>query len=137
MRLRPVAPLFFFEPNRDVIIDNVAVPKGTWVCLLTRLPAVDERHYADASTFRPERWIGGGATRGAHEASVHMPFGSGPRICPGRALALLEMKIVLSMLFAAFDVERVGNAAAVQELFAFTMSPIGVRVRLRSRAART
>jgi hypothetical protein len=43
------------------------------------------------------------------------------------------MKVVLSMLFSAFDVERVGDGNAVKELFAFTMSPQGVRVRLRPR----
>jgi hypothetical protein len=46
------------------------------------------------------------------------------------------MKVVLSMLFSAFDVERVGDGNGVKELFAFTMSPQGVRVRLRSRGQR-
>jgi cytochrome P450 len=84
--------------------------------------------------FRPGRWIDDDARCGAHEPSAHIPFGSGPRICPGRTLALLEMKMVLAMLYGAFDVERVGDAAEVDELFAFTMSPVGVRVRLRRRS---
>ena len=134
MRLRPVAPLLFFESNHDVSIGDVAVPKGTWVCVLTRPPATDEHHFADPAAFRPGRWIDNDTRRGAHEPSAHIPFGSGPRICPGRTLALLEMKMVLAMLYGAFDVERVGDAAAVDELFAFTMSPVGVRVRLRRRS---
>jgi cytochrome P450 len=94
---------------------------------------VDAKHFAAPDEFRPERWLTDGAAQGAHEPSAHIPFGSGPRICPGRTLALLEMKVVLSMLFSAFEVERVGDADAVDEVFAFTMSPRGVRVHLRAR----
>lgn len=136
MRLRPVAPLFFLEANRDVVIGDVSIPRGTWVSLLMRPPATDDRHFEQAAAFRPERWLDEGPARVAHEPSAHMPFGSGPRICPGRTLALLEMKMVLSMLFGAFDVERVGEAGDVRELFAFTMAPVGVRVRLRRRDGR-
>jgi cytochrome P450/nitrite reductase/ring-hydroxylating ferredoxin subunit len=133
MRLRPIAPVIVLEANRDVVIGDVAVPKGTWVSLHTRSPAIDERNFSDPTTFRPERWLDT-APDGAHEARAHIPFGSGPRICPGRALALLEMKLVLAMLFGDFDVERVGDAADVKEVFAFTMAPVGMRVKLRRRA---
>ena len=134
MRLRPVAPTIVLEANRDVVIGDVAVPKGTWLSLHTRSPAVDERNFSDPLAFRPERWLDGAAPGGAHEPRAHIPFGSGPRICPGRTLALLEMKLVLAMLFGDFEVERVGDGADVQEIFAFTMAPVGVRVRLRRRA---
>jgi cytochrome P450 len=63
-----------------------------------------------------------------------MPFGSGPRICPGRSLALLEMKVVLALLYGSFDVERAGAATDVEERFSFTMMPEGLAVRLRPRA---
>ena len=133
MRLRPVAPLLFVEANRDLAVGDVAIPHGTWMCLLTRPPAMDAHHFAEPDRFRPERWLGEGPAREGHEPSAHIPFGSGPRICPGRTLAMLEMKVVLSMLFSRFDVERVGAASDVGEVFAFTMAPQGVRVRLRAR----
>jgi hypothetical protein len=34
-----------------------------------------------------------------HDAHVAFPFGSGPRVCPGRSLALLEMQVVLALLY--------------------------------------
>jgi hypothetical protein len=36
--------------------------------------------------------------------SAWMPFGLGPRACPGKALALLELKIVLALVVREFDV---------------------------------
>jgi cytochrome P450/nitrite reductase/ring-hydroxylating ferredoxin subunit len=136
MRLRPVAPLLFLEANHDVVIGDLAAPAGTWIAILTRLPAVDDRHFAEPARFLPERWLearAGERPPRAHEPSAHMPFGSGPRICPGRTLALLEMKMVLSMLYSEFDVERVGATEAVKEVFAFTMPPADLRVKLRRR----
>jgi cytochrome P450/nitrite reductase/ring-hydroxylating ferredoxin subunit len=135
MRLRPVAPTILLEANHDVVIGDVAVPKGTWIALHTRPPALNAHHFGDPLEFRPERWLDATATGGAHDPSANIPFGSGPRICPGRTLALLEMKLVLAMLFGDFDVERVGDATAVKEIFAFTMAPVGMRVRLRRRVA--
>ena len=134
MRLRPVAPLLLFEAIHDVVIGDIAVARGQWVTLLTRPPAVDSAHFGDPDTFRPERWLDASATGGAHEPSAHMPFGSGPRICPGRTLALTEMRMLLAMLYGAFEVERVGAGSDVREEFAFTMSPVGLRVRLHARA---
>lgn len=133
MRLRPVAPLLMLSAERDVVIGDVAVPRGTWVALLPRVPATDAQHFADPECFHPERWLGAAPHGGAHEPGASLPFGSGPRICPGRSLATLEMKTVLAMLAATFEVERVGAAPAVDEGFAFTMYPVGLRVRLHRR----
>ena len=118
------------------MVIGLAVPKGTARLLHTRPPALDAHHFGDPLAYRPERWLDPAATGGAHDPSAHIPFGSGPRICPGRTLALLEMKLVLAMLFGDFDVERVGNATDVHEVFAFTMAPVGVKVRLRRRPPR-
>ena len=135
MRLRPVAPGLFLQANVDTVVGDVAIPKGTIVALLVRPPAIDPAHFGDPEVFRPARWIDPNATGGAHEPGASQPFGSGPRICPGRTLALLEMKLVLATLYKSFDVERAGRAEDVGELLQFTMSPTNLTVRFRERAA--
>jgi len=132
MRLKPVAPLHFYEPNEDAVVGDIAVPKGAWVILLTRPPAMNGERFAEPQAFRPERWLDGGAVSG--DARSHIPFGTGPRICPGRSLALVEMRLVLAALYKSFDVTRVGEASQVRERYAFTMQPDGVRVKLTPRA---
>jgi len=132
MRLRPVAPLMILDANIDTALGDFLVPKGTGVAVLPRPPALDQTNFVDPFAFRPERWLGDVSR--PHNVSTHLPFGSGPRMCPGRSLALLEMKTFLSMLYKNFDVERVGASGDVSELFGFTMSPAGLRVRLHSRA---
>jgi cytochrome P450/nitrite reductase/ring-hydroxylating ferredoxin subunit len=132
MRLRPVAPFLLLEANSDRVIGDIAIPRGTWVAVLTRPPALADHNFATPNEFRPERWHEHSQTT-PHEKSAHMPFGSGPRICPGRSLALLEMKVLLAMLYRSFDVERIGAASDVTERFSFTMSPVGLKVRLTAR----
>ena len=131
MRLRPAAPLASATANVDTSLGEFHVPKGTTFVLLFRPPALSAANFADPLVFRPERWLG--RFPGAHEPSASLPFGSGPRMCPGRSLALVEMKTLLSMLYRNFDVERVGASREVAERFGFTMSAIGLRVRLRAR----
>ncbi len=135
MRLRPVAPFLGLEANEDVVVGDVLVPKGSWVDTLVRLPALDAEKFAEPEAFRPERWLDERPSTEPHVPGASMPFGSGPRICPGRSLALTEMRVVLATLVRNFDVERVGAADDVREHFAFTMSPRGLTVRLRDRAA--
>jgi cytochrome P450 len=138
-----VAPFTLLAANVDTVVGDVAVPRGTWVATLFRVPTLDAHHFGDPLAFRPARWLGEVPNEGpaplahaplAHAPATHLPFGSGPRICPGRSLALLEMRVVLAMLYGSFDVARVGDGAAVREAFAFTMHPVGLRARLRRRA---
>ncbi|GAA4354220.1 cytochrome P450 [Variovorax defluvii] len=137
MRLKPVAPLLIQEAVRDTVVDGVAVPAGTPVMCLMRPGAVSAAHFDDPQAFRPERWLAGdgqGPAAGSAKR-VAMPFGAGPRTCPGRYLALSEMKMVAAMLLRNFDIADVSSEGGgdVQERLAFTMSPVGLRLRLRAR----
>lgn len=131
MRLRPVAPVIILEANHDTVLGDIELPARTGVSALVRPAVLDEANFADPTEFRPERWLPGAP--GPHEPSVHMPFGSGPRLCPGRALALLEMKLVLATLYGAFTFERRGKSETVKEQFTFTMNPVGLEVSVRRR----
>jgi cytochrome P450 len=134
MRLRPVTPVVvILEAKVETVVGDLLVPEGTSVFVLSRPAACDPDHLVEPRAFRPRRWLG--ETAGAHDVAAHIPFGSGPRVCPGRTLALLEMKLLLSMLYRNFNVERVDGAEGVREHFAFTMLPVGLKVRLRRRSS--
>ncbi len=138
MRLKPVAPFVVVQALRETTIGDVRVPASTYVWCVMRAAGVDERQVPNAATFDPDRWLGGpGRTPPASGLKrVTMPFGAGPRMCPGRYLALLEIKLTMSMLLAHFDIERVDtpHGGDAVEHMAFTMAPVGLRMRLRERA---
>jgi cytochrome P450 len=133
MRLKPVAPIIMLEPIRDTVVGGIEVPAGTLVMCLMRAGATDERHFPEPQVFDPARWLSG--TPASSAKRVSMPFGAGPRLCPGRYLALLEMKMAMAMLFGSFDIEAVTtpDGRDAREHLAFTMAPVGLRLKLRAR----
>ncbi len=132
MRLKPVAPFLVFEALRDTRLADVQVPAGTMLWCAMRHDSLQAQHFPEPERFDPERWLGEGAGHGKRVAS---PFGGGPRMCPGRYLALIEMKMLLAMLLTRFDIESVSapGGAEAAERMSFTMVPVHLEMRLRPR----
>jgi cytochrome P450 len=135
LRLRSPAPVSYLEANEDTVVNEVAVPRGTAVMVLTRLPCLDNAYFGDAEHFRPERWLAEPPPETLpHSPRLMMPFGGGARVCPGRSLALIECALATSMVLRHFEVEVADPSAPVREVNAFTVKPDGVRLRFRRRA---
>ncbi|MEP7102312.1 MAG: cytochrome P450 [Burkholderiales bacterium] len=137
MRLKPVGPFQVIEALRDTEIAGIRVPERTGVWCVMRGDSLSERHFPNPQAFEPERRLADGSAGAASSAKrVSMPFGAGARVCPGRYLALLEIKMAMAMLLTHFEIEAVttpDGGAAVEHL-AFTMMPVGLTMRLRPRA---
>jgi cytochrome P450 len=133
LRLKAVAPLLCMETNIDTELDGVLIPKGVPVMLLTRGGVLHEENFTDAHQFKPERWMETKPTGCAHNRNASLPFGAGPRSCPGRNLAMLEIKMAMAMVCKNFSVTRVDTGQPVQEVFSFTMMPDKLRVKFEKR----
>ena len=138
MRLKPVAPQQAMQALRDTTLGDVHIPAGMVVIAVMRRDATSERHIPNAAAFAPERWLGdGGPSQAAASAKrISMPFGAGPRICPGRYLALIEMKMAMAALLGAFEIESVStpDGQPPREKLQLAMAPVGLTMRLRERA---
>lgn len=133
LRLRSAAPVMFFETLERQRLGELELPAHTLLVALPRFEAVSEGRFAEPERFDPSRWIDEARQAdAAHEPKAMLSFGYGPRICPGRALALLELGLVGSMVARNFELEP-SRLDAPDERFGFTMSPDQVRLRLRPR----
>jgi cytochrome P450 len=133
MRLKPVGPVIACEATRDTVIGDIAVPRGASIILLTRAPCLDQRNFEHAASFDPGRWLSDAAAGDRRKVSV--PFGAGPRICPGRYLALEEMKLFVVMLLRNFDIVEAttSDRGEVRERLSFTLAPADLLIRLKRR----
>jgi len=138
MRLKPVAPQNAMQALRDTTLGDVHIPQGLVVIGVMRRDATSERHVPRAAAFEPERWLsdGGPAQQGSAVKRISMPFGAGPRICPGRYLALLEMKVAMTTLLGRFEITAVAtpDGKEPRELLQLAMAPVGLSMRLAPRA---
>ena len=130
MRLKSVANGVVVEAIADTTVCDTRIPAGTRLILETRYAG----RSANGAEYDPERWLDGGE-RQTPDQKTFLPFGAGPRFCPGRNLAFLEAKTAMAMIARNFELELDDTRGPVRERFTFTMIPEGLRVRLRERAA--
>ncbi|WHP29397.1 cytochrome P450 [Trabulsiella odontotermitis] len=123
MRLKPVAPQIYLEPMRDTRIGDVEVSKGTPLFLALHAGTLDEAYFTDAQRFDPSRWV----KREGATTNALFPFGGGARMCPGRSLALTEIKMALHAIYSRYNIIPMQDPETVQERFAFTMAPQNLR----------
>ncbi|KAK0732281.1 cytochrome P450 [Lasiosphaeris hirsuta] len=122
------------EAVEDVVVQGVALPKGTTIMMQ---PAIVQRNPAvwgpDCDAFRPDRWD---SLEGpAADPWAFSAFSHGPRVCIGKAMTMLEFKLILVELVVGFDLEAVGDAK-MSEIKLINPSPLlrpegGIRVRVQ------
>jgi len=133
MRFKPVAPFLGLQALTDVTINQLQIPKGMPVFVLLRPKGLDDNEFAMAAEFKPERWLDYSHQDNPHHRKSFLPFGSGPRLCPGRSLALLEIKMAVSMICRHFEVVRTEPDRKIGERFVFTVMPQNLMISLRPR----
>lgn len=136
MRLKPAIPILTLQAVDDTMVGDVAIPRDTPILVVLRHESLSSRSFERPEAFEPERWLEDAAQPFTHAARrPSMPFGAGPRVCPGRYLAILEMKVAVGMLLASFDIESVDtpDGGPARELMAFSLQPVGQSLRLRDR----
>ncbi|KAB2574534.1 benzoate 4-monooxygenase cytochrome P450 [Lasiodiplodia theobromae] len=78
------------------------IPPDTIVSIPPCAVARDPRNFVDPDAFRPERW-----TTEPHlvrRREAFMPFLIGPYQCPGKGLAMMELRSAVARTVARFDV---------------------------------
>jgi cytochrome P450 len=97
MRLFPAGTWTARLAMRDFELNSHSLPKSTWIVMSPyithRIPEVFPEPYR----FRPERWLS------IHPSAYEfMPFSAGPRYCIGTSLAMMQLKIAMTILLKRF-----------------------------------
>ncbi|KAI0381178.1 cytochrome P450 [Hypomontagnella monticulosa] len=98
----PVAGILWREAypsDQPFVVDGHVIPRGTIVGVNIYSVHYNEEYFPDPFTFRPERWLDDTNTT----RDAFAPFSLGPRGCAGKAMAYLEISLVVAKIMWYFD----------------------------------
>ena len=135
LRLYPPLSFFSRESQSNTELAGSRCPMRALVTISPWVIQRHEQHWSEPNAFRPERFLSDANAddrRWARDA--FLPYGLGPRKCPGAAFAQQEALLVLAELVRRFEV--LPDYEHEPELVArLTLrSRNGIRVRLRARS---
>ncbi len=96
MRVLPSVWVFMRTPTEDVEYGGYTLPKGSIVFISPYLLHRDARWFPQPLEFRPERF-----EKDAEKtipSGAYLPFSMGPRVCLGKAFAMMEARLILATL---------------------------------------
>lgn len=107
----PVSGVLWREQSPDskepLIVDGHVIPRGTRVGVSPYCIHHNPEYFTEPFKFEPERWLPdeNGDLSGRATKSAFMPFSAGGRSCAGKALAYLEISLVIAKTMWYFDFE--------------------------------
>jgi cytochrome P450 len=111
------------EPDE---IGGYRIPGGASIMLVPWLTHRSPEFWPEPDAFRPDRW----ADRQPPHRYAYFPFGAGQRLCIGRPLALLEMRLVISTLSREFRPRLVESQRVAAHAQSTLRSRHGIRMTL-------
>ena len=90
----------------------------------------DAKFWDKPENFDPERFI---KPSNANDLKALMLFGGGIRVCPGRKLAMVVVKVIISFLINQFDFELVNSNEPIKTKFAVFNVPEELPFRIKKR----
>jgi cytochrome P450 len=127
LRLTPAAWNVVREAREPTTLAGHRLEAGELVVTSPYAHHRDRRVWENPETFDPDRWAD--VSRGTDS---YFPFGSGPRVCIGRQIALTEAQFVLAHVLDRYEVDVTNDRLEFRP--AVTLQPTErVRARVRRR----
>lgn len=106
LRLYPPGILLGRTIEKETKLDeDVILPGGAQIVIPTLMVHRDPELWGeDVNEFKPERFADGISKATRNQVSF-LPFGWGPRFCPGQNIALMEAKMALVLILRRFSFE--------------------------------
>jgi cytochrome P450 len=107
LRLFPPSPASQqrIVPRGGAAVDGYHLPAGTTVAVSPWSSTHSQLNFHEPDSFRPERWLGEDKKFAHDHLNASLPFGTGPRVCIGKNLAYMEMRLIAAHLLWNFDIE--------------------------------
>ena len=130
-RLGSIAAIAPHKTTRDTSIQGFKVAKDTPVFVNFYGGMRDKNVFENPENFIPERWIDAEGKYEPHTSAV-LAFGAGPRVCPGKRLAVMMLFIFVTRIVKNFFLEEIeGHENSFEGDFGLTLAPKNLRLKIR------
>jgi cytokinin trans-hydroxylase len=122
LRLYTPASLLARQAFKDIKLGELRIPKGLSIWIPTLAIHHDKEIWGeDANEFKPQRFAEG-VSKACRHPMGFLPFSYGPRSCVGQALAMMEAKLVLTLILTRFTLRLSPNYRHAP-VFVLTLKP--------------
>lgn len=128
-RCHPVVPFNLRQVEEDMEICGYIVSKGVLVCSNLESIGMDERYWDQPELFMPERFLNGSVI----VPGSFVPFGDGKHNCIGQKMAMIEMKVILTLILQNFDFQLVPNQTLIPKVDVTKGLKDGLKLKLKTR----
>uniref|UniRef100_A0A0P4W4H9 Thromboxane-A synthase n=1 Tax=Scylla olivacea TaxID=85551 RepID=A0A0P4W4H9_SCYOL len=101
----PVVTFIMRESADDFKLGDYLIPKDLSILVPIWQIHHDPQYWPDPHTFDPERFSMDNKAMKTQHPMCYLPFGAGPRNCPGMRFAQLEAKLTLARIVKTFRLE--------------------------------
>ncbi|RKG75403.1 cytochrome P450 [Corallococcus exercitus] len=137
LRILPAVRVMTRTPSKDAQLAGVTLPAGSMIMISNQHLHRDPKHWEDPETFKPERWLDGGAARDPLGSGYFFPFGRGPRACVGADFAMVFLKTALTTIASRVKVQLDSTEPFEEGFFFGVVLPKGVTGKLITRTAQS
>jgi cytochrome P450 len=109
LRLYPPIPLYARDATAPDMMEDTAIRPGALILVSSWLIHRHTRLWDDPVSFKPDRFR---SLSTSDTSTRFLPFGSGPRGCPGSRFAMIEMQALVSGIVRAFQLRAASGAVA-------------------------
>ncbi|KAJ8538704.1 hypothetical protein K7X08_030000 [Anisodus acutangulus] len=102
LRCTNVTLAIYRKAKRTININGYTISKGWKILTWIRQVHLDPNNHVNPKKFNPSRWD----DDETKPFSAFLPFGAGPRLCPGAELARLEVSVLLYYFLLNYRLER-------------------------------
>jgi len=126
----PVVPVLYLENIEQQLIEGYEIPAGTMLIIMLSQAGFNPELFPNPESYQPQRWLNINPELQKNYAKELMPFGGGPRLCPGMQLAFVEMKAALISVLGKYQFTHAQSPSDVKPQFAFTVIPKQLNMRI-------
>ncbi|KAF3633243.1 hypothetical protein FXO37_27134 [Capsicum annuum] len=112
LRMGSTETVLFREANTTVNVNGYSVPKGWKFLTLLGKFHMDPKVYVKPKEFNPSRWDD------LDKPPSFLPFGIGPKMCPGANLVRLEVSVFLHYYILYYRIEQISSKSEMETCIA-------------------